>query len=125
MSTSRPKTELGASAAGAFEEIPAGEEIGSVCLVITVTTDSSAEIGVLRLVATGRTASHEPMSVPLEAPLVAGLRYRLRVSPGPACTGISFTAMVAMSSNWKYPQASGALFVDGRKSNGSMWARVD
>ncbi|NBR68240.1 MAG: hypothetical protein EBT79_13385 [Actinobacteria bacterium] len=119
------ETELGASAAGAFEEIPAGEEIGSACFVITVTTESGAEVGVLRLVATARTASHEPVSVPLEAPLVAGLRYRLRVSPGPACAGMTFTAMVAMSSNWKYPQASGALFVDGRKSNGSLWARVD
>jgi hypothetical protein len=35
------------------------------------------------------------------------------------------SVMVAMSSDYKYPSKYGTLKIDGRKSNGSLWAVID
>jgi hypothetical protein len=38
---------------------------------------------------------------------------------------MTFTAMAVMTSDWKYPRAYGDLTVDGRRSIGSLWGRID
>lgn len=119
------QTELGASSAGDFEVAPAGTTSDRMCLHVSLAAGSGTEIAGIDLVAGTRTSSHEPVTLPLESSLVPGSRYSVTVRGGPACGGMTFTAMAVMTSDWKYPRAYGDLTVDGRRSIGSLWGRID
>jgi hypothetical protein len=65
------------------------------------------------------------LEVPLAAKVRVGERYFVKVTKMQSCQSKSLAVRIAMSSKWKYPQASGRLSVDSRDSIGSLWARIN
>jgi hypothetical protein len=65
----------------------------------------------------------------VEAPLAASVqvrgRYKLEVLKEPACVSRSLAVRIATASAWRYPKASGRLFLDAQTSIGSLWARIN
>ena len=116
---------FGGDGVGEFSVAPQGTMPSAVCASTVLTTETGVEVSRVDLVAPGNRGGLETVTVPLWAGLLPGARYAIELRVMPGCANRRFTTMVAMSTDWKYPAASGTLTVDSRKSIGSLWARVD
>lgn len=116
---------FGGDGVGGFSVAPQGAMPSAVCASTVLTTETGVEVSRVDLVAPGTRGALEEVTVPLGAGLLPGARYAVELRVMPGCANRRFTTLVAMSSDWKYPAGSGTLTVDGRRSIGSLWARVD
>lgn len=116
---------FGGEGVGEFSVAPQGTMPSAVCASTVLTTETGVEVSRVDLVAPGNRGGLEKVTVPLWAGLLPGARYAIELRVMPGCANRKFTTMVAMSTDWKYPAASGTLAVDSRKSIGSLWARID
>lgn len=116
---------IGATGSGGFSSVAAGAPLSSVCLSVVLSTETGLEVGRLDLESTDTRGVVEDITSPLLIGLLPGTVYAIAIEAMPGCAGKIFATMVAMSSDWKYPAASGRLEIDGRRSSGSIWAEVD
>lgn len=106
---------------------PATETTASadVCVRVTLMTDLGLPIATTGLVTSSTKGVHQQIKVPLASALVPGALHKIQVEKGPACWLRDLSTYVAMSSNYKYPRKYGRLSIDGKSSDGSVWARID
>lgn len=95
------------------------------CLSVLLFTSSGYPVASAVYVNGGGFGRYQTLEVPLRSNLRVGEKYSLQIVKSPACATSSLAIRIAMSTLWKYPQAYGELSVDGRKSIGSLWARID
>ena len=96
-----------------------------VCLRVTLMSDMGLPIATTALVTASTKGVKQQIKVPMTSAVVPGALHKLMIEKGPACTTNDLSTYVAMSSNFKYPRAYGKLAVDGKVSEGSLWARID
>jgi hypothetical protein len=64
------------------------------------------------------------LEVPLVASVQVGNRYKVEIVKEPACVSRSLAVRIATASAWRYPKASGRLFLDSQTWTGSLWALI-
>ena len=64
------------------------------------------------------------LEVPLVASVQVGSRYKVEIAKEPACVSRSLAVRIATASAWRYPKASGRLFLDSQTWTGSLWALI-
>ena len=107
--------------------VPATETTASndVCVRVTLMTELGLPIATTGLVTSSTKGIRQQIKVPLASALVPGALHKIQVEKGPACWLRDLSTYVAMSSNYKYPRKYGRMSIDGKSSDGSLWARVD
>lgn len=107
--------------------VPATETTASndVCVRVTLMTELGLPIATTGLVTSSTKGIRQQITVPLASALVPGALHKVQLEKGPACWLRDLSTYVAMSSNYKYPRKYGRMSVDGKSSDGSLWARID
>ena len=107
--------------------VPATETTASndVCVRVTLMTELGLPIATTGLVTSSTKGIRQQITVPLASALVPGALHKMQLEKGPACWLRDLSTYVAMSSNYKYPRKYGRMSVDGKSSDGSLWARID
>ena len=107
--------------------VPATETTAAsdVCVRVTLMTELGLPIATTGLVTSSTKGIRQQLRVPLASALVPGALHKIQIEKGPACWLRDLSTYVAMSSNYKYPRKYGRMSIDGKSSNGSLWARID
>lgn len=107
--------------------VPATETTATsdVCVRVTLMTELGLPIATTGLVTSSTKGIRQLLKVPLASALVPGALHKVQVEKGPACWLRDLSTYVAMSSNYKYPRKYGRMSIDGKSSDGSLWARID
>lgn len=116
---------LGVAGAGGLTTAEPNAVASSVCVSVSISTETGLELVRTDLVPSDSRGVIENVTIPLATGMLPGAVHALTITAKSGCIGRKMVTMVAMSSDWKYPAASGRLDVDGRRSIGSLWARVD
>ena len=107
--------------------VPATETTASndVCVRVTLMTELGLPIATTGLVTASSKGIRQQLTVPLASALVPGALHKIQIEKGPACWLRDLSTYVAMSSDYKYPRKYGRMSIDGKSSDGSLWARID
>jgi hypothetical protein len=107
--------------------VPATETTAAndVCVRVTLMTELGLPIATTGLVTSSTKGIRQQLTVPLASALVPGALHKIQLEKGPACWLRDLSTYVAMSSNYKYPSKYGRMSIDGKSSDGSLWARID
>lgn len=107
--------------------VPATESTTAdqLCVRITLMSSMGLPIATTGLVTGSTKGIRQQITVPLESALVPGAQHKIQIEKSAACLGRDLSTYVAMSSNYKYPRKFGRMSVDGKSSDGSLWARID
>ena len=106
---------------------PASETttLDELCVRVSLTTDIGLPIATTGLVTASTKGRRQQIVVPLESALVPGALHKIQIEKGPACASRDLSTYFAMSTDYKYPRKYGRASVDGKSSDGSLWARID
>lgn len=99
--------------------------LDEICVRVSLTTDIGLPIATTGLVTASTKGKRQQIIVPLETALVPGALHKVQIEKGPACLTRDLSTYFAMSTNYKYPRKYGRASVDGKASDGSLWARID
>jgi hypothetical protein len=95
------------------------------CLSVHLMSESGVRISSAIYGDAGGVGRLQQVEVPMAASLLVGRKFQIQISKESACLSRSLAVRIAMSSQWKYPKASGRLFLDSNVSSGSIWARIE
>jgi hypothetical protein len=96
-----------------------------LCVRVTLMSSMGLPIATTGLVTGSTKGVRQQITVPLESALVPGAEHKIQIEKAAACLGRDLSTYVAMSSNYKYPRKYGRMSIDGKSSDGSLWARID
>ena len=99
--------------------------LDELCVRVSLTTDIGLPIATTGLVTASTKGKRQQIVVPLESALVPGALHKIQIEKGPACASRDLSTYFAMSSDYKYPRKYGRASVDGKSSEGSLWARIE
>jgi hypothetical protein len=94
------------------------------CISVHLMSESGLRIASASYGDAGGFGRLQQVEAPLNASLVVGRKYQLQIVKEPACVSRSLAVRIATASAWRYPKASGRLFLDSEKWTGSLWARI-
>lgn len=96
-----------------------------LCVRITLMSSMGLPIATTGLVTASTKGIRQQITVPLESALIPGAQHKIQIEKSAACLSRDLATYVAMSSNYKYPRKYGRMSIDGKSSDGSLWARID
>ncbi len=107
--------------------VPASETTTAdqLCVRITLMSSMGLPIATTGLVTGSTKGIRQQIVVPLESALIPGAQHKIQIEKSAACLSRDLSTYVAMSSNYKYPRKYGRMSIDGKSSDGSLWARID
>jgi hypothetical protein len=95
------------------------------CLSVHLVSEGGRRIASAYYADAGGVGRLQLVEVPLAASVQVGESYKLEVLKEPACVSRSLAVRIATASAWRYPKASGRLFLDAQTLIGSLWARIN
>ena len=96
-----------------------------LCVRITLMSSMGLPIATTGLVTGSTKGIRQQITIPLESALIPGAQHKIQIEKSAACLSRDLATYVAMSSNYKYPRKYGRMSIDGKSSDGSLWARID
>ncbi len=94
------------------------------CVSVHLMSESGLRIASASYGDAGGAGRLQQIEVPLNASLVVGWKFQLQIAKEPACVSRLLAVRIATASAWRYPKASGTLFLDSETITGSLWARI-
>jgi hypothetical protein len=94
------------------------------CVSVHLMSESGLRIASASYGDAGGAGRLQQIEVPLNASLVVGRKFQLQIAKEPACVSRLLAVRIATASAWRYPKASGTLFLDSETITGSLWARI-
>ena len=110
---------------GKFIAATEATDPSAICMQVSIASSQGLPLSTMAYTDKDGTGVRQRITMPVVNALIPGTKHSLKIQKGPACTTHDLSVMVAMSSDYKYPSKYGTLKIDGRKSNGSLWALID
>ena len=110
---------------GKFIEATEATDPNAICVQVSIASSQGLPLSTMAYTDRDGTGVRQRVTMPVVNALIPGAKHALKIQKGPACLVQDLSVMVAMSSDYKYPSKYGTLKIDGRKSNGSLWAVID
>jgi hypothetical protein len=110
---------------GKFIAATEATDPNTICMQVSIASSQGLPLSTMAYTDKDGTGVRQRITMPVVNALIPGTKHSLKIQKGPACTTHDLSVMVAMSSDYKYPSKYGTLKIDGRKSNGSLWALID
>ena len=110
---------------GKFIAATEATDPNTICMQVSIASSQGLPLSTMAYTDKDGTGVRQRITMPVVNALIPGTKHALKIQKGPACTAHDLSVMVAMSSEYKYPSKYGTLKIDGRKSNGSLWALID
>jgi hypothetical protein len=110
---------------GKFIEATEATDPNAICVQVSIASSQGLPLSTMAYTDRDGTGVRQRVTMPVVNALIPGAKHALKIQKGPACLVHDLSVMVAMSSDYKYPSKYGTLKIDGRKSNGSLWAVID
>jgi hypothetical protein len=110
---------------GKFIEATEATDPNAICVQVSIASSQGLPLSTMAYPDRDGTGVRQRVTMPVVNALIPGAKHALKIQKGPACLMHDLSVMVAMSSDYKYPSKYGTLKIDGRKSNGSLWAVID
>jgi hypothetical protein len=110
---------------GKFIAATEATDPSAICMQVSIASSQGLPLSTMAYTDKDGTGVRQRVTMPVVNALIPGTKHALKIQKGPACTAHDLSVMVAMSSEYKYPSKYGTLKIDGRKSNGSLWALID